>query len=58
LRRYNEETHLDVLTPPLQPRTLTALCNDQLPLRDVLDRLSNPGRGLHSSTFQLNLNDF
>jgi len=37
-----EETHLDVLTPPGQPRTLSDLCNDQLPVRGILDRLSIP----------------
>jgi hypothetical protein len=40
-----EETHLDALTPPGQPRTLSDLCNDQLPMRGVLDKLSTPGDG-------------
>ena len=40
-----EETHLDALTPPGQPRTLTDLCNDQLPGRGILDKLSTPGDG-------------
>lgn len=37
-----EETHLDILTPPGQPRLLSDLFIDQLPIRSILDRLSTP----------------
>ena len=40
-----EETHLDQLIPPGQPRALSDLCNDQLPCRGILDKLSTPGEG-------------